>query len=210
MYCCKPFFSHVILQNLIICRITWVFSLKLIDQSAKNYAHNTFLCQNRAFNDTHSSLYQPRFEVLCTNTLHANVYKTILQRFMQYISGIKHATQLEDQTCNTARRSSMQHSSDIEPVTHLGYQTHATRAYDELRRCLIRILTRFKWETQCKDYTQCRFYAEPIRKAGFARNRNAGFIWDPYAMRVLHGTSPIPQVFYDPLQYLPKHLGKLT
>ena len=116
--------------------------------------------------------------------------------------------QFFNDSCHTSRVSSMQHSSDIEPVTHLGYQTRATRAYDELCRCLIRIFDPFKWETQCKDYTQCRFYAEPIRKAGFARDRNAGFIRDPYAMGVLHGTSPIPQVFYDPLRCLPKHLSK--
>ena len=111
MYCCDPFFSHVILQNLIICRITWVFSLEWIDQSAKNYAHNTFLCQNRAFNDTHSSLYQPQFEVLRTNALHANDYKTILQQFMQYISGIKHAAQLRHRTCNTSRISNTYNQS---------------------------------------------------------------------------------------------------
>ena len=78
-----------------------------------------FCVKNRAFNHIHSNWHQPQFEVLHTNALHANVYRTILRRFMQYISGIKHATQL-------------------------GYQTHTTRAYDELRKCLIHILTRFK------------------------------------------------------------------
>ena len=174
MYCCEVFFSHVILQNLIICRITWVFSLKWIDQSAKNYAHNTFLCQNHAFNDAYSSWHQPQFEVLCTNALHANVYKTIHQRFMQ-------------------------HNSDIEHVTHLGYQTQ----WDQNVRRIVQLLN--------------PYFARLNERHNVRIIHNAGFMRDVCAIQVLYGTytqgrfctgSPIPQVFYGPLWCLPKHLSK--
>lgn len=41
----------------------------------------------------------------------------------------------------------------------------------------------------CGTSAQYRFYTGPIRKAGFARDRNAGFIRDPYARQVLYGIS---------------------
>ena len=95
----------------------------------------------------------------------------------------------------------MQYNSDIEHVTHLGYQTHATRAYDDLHRCLIRIFGPFlmrdtmqglyAMQVLCGTYTQGRFctgpqcglYARPLHNADFARDlSNTASFLRPFTM----------------------------
>lgn len=128
--------------------------------------------------------------------------------------------QFINDSCSTSRVSNTQHNSDIEHVTHLGYQTHWDQNVRRIVQMLNPYFARLNERHNVRIIHNAGFMRDvcaiqvlygntgPIRKAGFARDRNAGFIRDPYAMQVLHGISPIPQVFYGPLRCLPKHLSK--
>ena len=108
--------------------------------------------------------------------------------------------QFINDSCSTSRVSNMQHNSDIEHVTHLGYQTH----WDQNVRQIVQMLNPY-------------FLPVLNERHNVRIIHNAGFMRDVCAIQVLCGTctqgrfctgSPILQVFYGPLRCLPKHLSK--
>ena len=119
--------------------------------------------------------------------------------------------QFINDSCSTSRVSNMQHNSDIEHVTHLGYQTHWDQSVRRIVQMLnpyflpilnerhnVRIIHNAGFmrdvcaiQVLCGTYTQgrfctgpqCGFYMRPLRKAGFARDlSNTASFLRPFTM----------------------------
>ena len=105
--------------------------------------------------------------------------------------------QFINDSCSTSRVSNMQHNSDIEHVTHLGYQTHWDQNVRRIAQmlnpyfarlnerhnvriihnagfmrdvCAIQVLYGTYTQGRFRTGPQCWFYTRPLRKAGFVRD----------------------------------------
>ena len=105
--------------------------------------------------------------------------------------------QFINDSCSTSRVSNMQHDSDIEHVTHLGYQTHWDQNVRRIVQmlnpyfarlnerhnvriihnagfmrdvCAIQVLYGTYTQGRFRTGPQCWFYTRPLRNAGFARD----------------------------------------
>lgn len=118
--------------------------------------------------------------------------------------------QFINDSCSTSRVSNMQHNSDIEHVTHLGYQTHwdqnVWRIVQMLNPyfarlnerhnvriihnagfmrdvCAIQVLYGTYTQGRFRTGPQCWFYTRPLRNAGFARDlSNTASFLRPFMM----------------------------
>lgn len=106
--------------------------------------------------------------------------------------------QFINDSCSTSRVSNMQHNSDIEHVTHLGYQTHWDQNVRQIVQmlnpyflpvlnerhnvriihnagfmrdvCAIQVLCGTCTQGRFCTEPQCELYMRPLRKAGFVRD----------------------------------------
>ena len=118
--------------------------------------------------------------------------------------------QFINDSCSTSRVSNMQHNSDIEHVTHLGYQTHWDQNVRQIVQmlnpyfarlnerhnvriihnagfmrdvCAIQVLYGTYTQGRFRTGPQCWFYTRPLRNAGFARDlSNTASFLRPFTM----------------------------
>ena len=118
--------------------------------------------------------------------------------------------QFINDSCSTSRVSNMQHNSDIEHVTHLGYQTHWDQNVRRIVQmlnpyfarlserhnvriihnagfmrdvCAIQVLYGTYTQGRFRTGPQCWFYTRPLRNAGFARDlSNTASFLRPFTM----------------------------
>ena len=91
--------------------------------------------------------------------------------------------QFINDSCSTSRVSNMQHNSDIEHVTHLGYQTH----WDQNVRRIVQMLN--------------PYFARLNERHNVRIIHNAGFMRDVCAIQVLYETPTQCRFCTGPLQY---------